>query len=169
MTKYHWQTVGMGALAGFRSMTAPALLSSNLLTYHPQALAGSPLRYMQKTWVAGGFKLLSVGETIGDKLSNAPDRIAAGGLLGRAASGALVGATIFRINHDKTLNGAVLGMLAAVSGSYLSYFLRKRMTRESGLPGGIVGSFEDLLALGFGLALTKGTDVGKPQPRAWNL
>ncbi len=169
MTNYHWQTVGLGTLAGFRSMTAPALLSSNLHTYHPAALAGSPLRYMQKNWVTWGFRLLSAGETVGDKLSNAPDRIDAGGLLGRAASGALIGATIFRVNHDKTLNGAVLGMLAAVSGSYLSYFLRKRVTRESGLPDGLVGSMEDLLALGLGLALTKGTDVGKPQPRAWNL
>ncbi|OWP61875.1 hypothetical protein CDA63_17195 [Hymenobacter amundsenii] len=169
MTKYHWQTVGLGALAGFRSMTAPALLSSNLHTYHPQALAGSPLRYMQKNWVGWGFRLLSVGETIGDKLSGTPDRIAAAGLLGRAASGALVGATIFRVSHDKPLNGAVLGGLAAVAATYLSYFLRKRATLESGLPGGIVGGLEDLVALGFGLALTKGTDVGKPQPRSWNL
>ena len=43
MSKHLWQTVGLGAIAGFRSMTAPALLSSNLLQYHPHALAGSPL------------------------------------------------------------------------------------------------------------------------------
>ncbi|RFP63623.1 DUF4126 family protein [Hymenobacter lapidiphilus] len=169
MTKYHWQTVGLGALAGFRSMTAPALLSSNLLTYHPKALAGSPLRYLQKPWVAQGLKLLAAGEMVGDKLPQTPNRIAPVALLGRAASGALVGATIFRINHDKALNGAVLGVLAAVAGSYLSFFMRKQATIESGLPGGLVGGFEDLLTLGSGLALTKGTDVGKTQPRAWNL
>ena len=169
MTKYHWQTVGLGALAGVRSLTAPALLSSNLLTYHPSALAGSPLRHLQKPWVAQGLKALAAGEMVGDKLPQTPNRIAPLGLLGRAASGALVGATIFRINHDKSLNGAVLGGLAAVAGSYLSFFLRQQSTLESGLPGSLVGGLEDLLALGSGLALTKGTEVGKPQPRPWNL
>ncbi|MBT2556744.1 DUF4126 family protein [Hymenobacter sp. ISL-91] len=169
MTNYQWQTIGLGTLAGFRSMTAPALLSSNLLGYHPSTLAGSPLRYLQKPWVAQGLKLLAAVEMVGDKLPQMPDRIAPTALLGRAASGALVGAAIFRINHDKALNGAVLGVLAAVAGSYLSFFMRKQATIESGLPGGLVGGFEDLLTVGSGLALTKGTDVGKPQPRAWNL
>lgn len=169
MTKYQWQTIGLGTLAGFRSMTAPALLSSNLLTYHPKALAGSPLRYLQKPWVAQGLKLMAAGEMVGDKLPDAPDRIAPPVLLGRLVSGALVGAAIFRINHDKTLNGAVLGGLAAVAGTYLSFFLRKEATLESGLPSAVTGGFEDALTLGMGLALTKGTDVGKSQPRAWDL
>ncbi|MFD2786423.1 DUF4126 family protein [Hymenobacter rubripertinctus] len=169
MTKHHWQTIGLGTLAGFRSMTAPALLSSNLLTYHPKALAGSPLRYLQKPWVAHGLKLLAAGEMVGDKLPQTPDRIEPAGLLGRAAAGALVGATLFKISHDKTLNGAVLGTLAAVAGTYLSFFLRKQATLESGLPGGLVGGLEDLLTLGSGLALTKGTHVGEPEPRRWAL
>ncbi|MBT9391547.1 DUF4126 family protein [Hymenobacter sp. NST-14] len=169
MTKHHWQTVGLGALAGFRSMTAPALLSSNLLTYHPQALAGSPLGYLQKPWVAHGLKMLAAGEMVSDKLPQMPDRISPTALLGRAAAGALVGATLFKVNHDKTLNGAVLGGLAAVAGSYLSFFLRKQATLQSGLPGQLVGGLEDLLTMGSGLALTKGTHAGEPESRRWAL
>lgn len=169
MSKHQWQTVGLGALAGFRSMTAPALLSSNLLTYHPRALAGSPLRLLQKPLVAHGLKLLAAGEAVGDKLPQAPDRIDATPLLGRAAAGALVGATLYRINHDNQWRGALLGGLAAVAGTYLSFFLRKKATEESGLPGALVGGLEDLLTLGSGLALTKGTHAGEPEPKRWAL
>ncbi|UOQ78003.1 DUF4126 family protein [Hymenobacter sp. 5516J-16] len=169
MSKHLWQTVGLGAIAGFRSMTAPALLSSNLLQYHPQALAGSPLRWLQKPLVAHGLKVLAAGEMTADKLPQMPDRIAPMVLLGRAAAGALVGATLYKINHDKPLSGALVGSVAAVAASYLSFVLRKKATEGSGLPGGLIGGLEDLFTLGTGLALTKGTHVGQPEPRHWVL
>jgi uncharacterized membrane protein len=169
MSKHQWQTVGLGTLAGFRSMAAPALLSSNLLTYHPRVLDGSPLRWLQKPLVAHGLKLLAAGELVGDKLPQTPNRTAAPQLLGRTAAGALVGATLYKINHDSQWRGALLGGLAAVVGTYLSFYLRKKATQESGLPGGLVGGFEDLLALGSGLALTKGTHAGEPESRRWAL
>ncbi|QJX45620.1 DUF4126 family protein [Hymenobacter taeanensis] len=169
MSKHLWQTIGLSGLAGFRSMTAPALLSSNLLKYHPQALEGSPLRYLQKPLVANGLKVMALGEMAADKLPQMPDRIAPGVLAGRIASGALIGATLYKVNHGSLLNGALLGSLAAVAGSYLSFFLRKQATQSSGLPGGIVGGLEDLLTVGTGLALTKGSHVAQPQPRRWAL
>ncbi|SNR39083.1 MULTISPECIES: DUF4126 family protein [Hymenobacter] len=169
MSKHLWQTVGLGTLAGFRSMTAPALLSSNLLQYRPNTLAGSPLRYLQKPLVAHGLKLLAAGEMTADKLPQMPDRITPTALLGRAAAGALVGATLYKINRGKQLNGALLGGLSAIAGSYISYFLRKRATETSGLPSGLVGGFEDLLTLGTGLALAKGSNAGEAESRRWTL
>ncbi|WP_460614279.1 DUF4126 family protein [Hymenobacter seoulensis] len=169
MSKHLWQTVGLGALAGFRSMTAPALLSSNLLTYRPQILKGSLLRYLQKPLVAHGLKLMAAGEMVGDKLPQTPNRIAAPILLGRVASGALVGATLYKINHGKTLHGALLGSAAAVAATYLSFFLRQKADKVTGLPDGIVGGLEDILTLGSGLLLTKGTHAGEPESRRWAL
>ncbi|MBX0292906.1 DUF4126 family protein [Hymenobacter sp. HSC-4F20] len=169
MSKHLWQTVGLGAIAGFRSMTAPALLSSNLLTYHPHALAGSPLRWLQKPWVAHGLKVLAAGEMTADKLPQMPDRIAPTALAGRAAAGALVGATLYKINHDKQLTGALVGALAALGATYISFFLRKKATAGSGLPSGLVGGLEDLLTIGAGVALAKGSHAGQPTPRRWVL
>ena len=169
MSKHQWQTVGLGALAGFRSMTAPALLSSNLLTYRPHILRNSPLRYLQKPLVAHGLKLLAAGEMGADKLPQMPDRISPTALAGRAAAGALVGATLYKINHDGQWRGALLGGVAAVAGSYLSFWLRRKATTESGLPGGVVGGLEDALTVGMGLALTKGSRAGEPESRRWTL
>ena len=169
MSKHLWQTVGLGAVAGLRSMTAPALLSSNLLTYHPHALDGSPLRWLKKPLVAHGLKLLAASEMTADKLPQMPARIVPISLVGRAAAGALVGATLYKINHDKQLTGTLVGALAAVGATYAGYFLRKKATEGSGLSSGVVGGLEDALTLGIGLALSKGTDAGAPQPRRWVL
>ncbi|HEX8427277.1 DUF4126 family protein [Hymenobacter sp.] len=166
MQKYFWQTVGLGALAGFRSITAPALLSNNLSKFHTRGLAKSPLRLLQKPWVAAGLKMMAAGEMVGDKLPAAPDRTAPPVLAGRALSGALVGATLYKVNHDSVLKGALLGGAVAVAATYGSLFLRKKSTAESGLPSSVVGGFEDILVIGAGLALSKGTALGSPAGRA---
>ncbi len=162
MTKHFWQTVGLGTVAGFRSMTAPALLSANLVKFHPQGLANSPLRYLQKPLVATGLKLLAGAEMVGDKLPQTSDRIAPPVLLGRLLSGALVGAALYRANHGKTRNGALLGALVAGAATFGSFWLRKKATTESGLPSALVGGFEDVLVLGCGLVLSRGSSVGAP-------
>ncbi|MBC8083201.1 MAG: DUF4126 family protein [Hymenobacter sp.] len=166
MRNYFWQTVGLGALAGFRSMTAPALLSDNLTKFHPRGLAKSPLRLLQKPWVATGLKLMAAGEMVGDKLPAAPDRTSPPVLAGRALSGALVGAVLYKVNHDSALKGALLGSTMAVAATFGSLFLRKNSAAKSGLPSSLVGGLEDVLVLGAGLALSKGTALGSPAGRA---
>ena len=162
MPKHVWQTLGLSTLAGFRSMTPLSLLSSNLLTYHPQALAGSPLRLLQKPVVAHGLKLLAASEMAGDKHPNMPDRTV-------PAAGAFVGATLFTVNRSSWLQGALLGAAAAVAGTYGSYYLRRQATQSSGWSGAVVGGLEDALTLAMGLAVSKGTHAGQPQPRRWAL
>jgi len=162
MTKYFWQTVGLGAVAGFRSMAAPALLSANLVKFHPRGLAGSPLRYLQKPLVARGLQLLAGGELVGDKLPQAPNRIAPPVLLGRLLSGALVGAALYKANHDKALNGALLGSAVAGVATFGSFWLRQKATKSSGLSSALVGGLEDVVVFTSGLALSKGTNAGAP-------
>ncbi|UOG73708.1 DUF4126 family protein [Hymenobacter tibetensis] len=166
MQKHFWQTVGLGTLAGFRSMTAPMLLADNLTKFHPQGLAKSPLRWLQKPWVATGLKFMTAGEMVGDKLPDGPDRTAPPVLAGRLLSGALVGATLYKLNHDSVVKGALLGGAMAVAATYGSLYLRKKSAQESGLPIALVGGFEDALVLGAGLALSKGTALGSPAGRA---
>ncbi|WP_242917650.1 DUF4126 family protein [Pontibacter liquoris] len=148
-----FKTLGMGAIAGMRSMTAPALLSTALTHAPKEALTRSPLRYLQYGPVATGLKVMAATELVGDKLPGAPDRIAAPVLLPRAASGALVGAAIFTLNHDNWLQGAAYGAAAAVAATFGSYYLRKLMNRYA--PNAFSGALEDMLTLAGGVALTK--------------
>ncbi len=150
---YIWRTLGLGVIAGMRSMAAPALLSNELSKTPALALAGSPLRYLQHGAVATGLKLLAASELVGDKLPAAPDRIAAPALLARAASGALVGATIYTAQKNSWAQGALLGAAAAVAGTYGSFYLRKLMNQYA--PNVVSGVMEDALTLGSGLAIAK--------------
>lgn len=148
-----WRTLGLGAIAGMRSMTAPALLSNELSKAPTEALVGSPLRYLQHGPVATGLKLLAASELIGDKMPGMPDRIDPPALLSRAASGALVGATIFTVHRDSWLKGAAIGAAAAVAATYGSFYLRKLMNKYA--PNAVSGAVEDALTLASGLAITK--------------
>ncbi|MBF9254543.1 DUF4126 family protein [Pontibacter sp. 172403-2] len=148
-----WRTLGLGAIAGMRSMTAPALLSNELSNAPTAALAGSPLRYLQHGPVATGLKLLAASELVGDKIPGMPDRISPPILLPRALSGALVGATIFTVHQDSWIKGAAIGAAAAVAATYGSFYLRKLMNKYA--PNAVSGALEDALTLGSGLAIAK--------------
>ncbi len=157
-----WPVVGFAALAGMRSMSAPALLA-HLLSRHPtRNLRFSPLRVLQKPFVAGALKLAAAGEMVMDKLPNTPDRIAPPVLLGRLLSGALVGAAWYKARQGRAGTGAVLGSLVAGLATFVSYGLRVGISQRSGVPSAAVGVGEDALVLGCGAALLRGL----PQPPA---
>lgn len=166
MNKHQWQTLGLGALAGLRSMTAPALLAHNLSKYHVPALAHSPLGLLQKPWVATGLRVLAASEMASDKLPHMPDRIVPVSLVGRALAGALTGAVLYKANHARPLAGALLGGAAALAATFGSFWLRKRASAASKLPNAVLGGLEDALVLASGLALSKGTNAGAPAGRA---
>lgn len=152
---YIWKTVGLGAVAGIRAMSAPALLSNELHKIPTAALAHSPLHYLQSGPVSTGLKVMAASEMLGDKIPNIPDRISPPSLLVRAASGALVGATLFTANRDKTMVGAAIGAAAAIAATYASFYLRKLVTTHTNFPDSFSGAVEDALMLSSGLAITK--------------
>lgn len=165
MSKHFWQTVGLSTVAGVRSMTAPALLSGNLTRLRPAGLAQSPLRLLQKPWVATGLKLMAASEMAADKLPQMPNRTAPPVLLGRLLSGALVGATLYKANRGSSWSGALLGGSVAVAATFGSFWLRTTGAKKLGLPVTLVGGLEDVLVIGGGLALVKGTDAGAAHGR----
>jgi uncharacterized membrane protein len=148
-----WKTLGMGAIAGMRSMTAPAILSTELSNAPSDALKHSPLRYLQHGPVATGLKLMAASELVGDKLPGMPDRISPPILLSRAASGALVGATIFTTHRGKWLKGAAIGATAAVAATYGSFYLRMLLNKYA--PNAFSGALEDAVTLASGVAISK--------------
>jgi uncharacterized membrane protein len=151
-----WPAMGFATLAGMRSMSAPAFISHYLSRQPHTGLAGSPLRFLQKAGTAKVLKVMAAGEMVMDKLPTTPDRIAPPVLLGRLLSGALVGAAWYKSRHGSAVSGGVLGGLAAVAATFVSYALRVGVSEQSGVPVALVGVGEDALVLAGGAALLRG-------------
>ncbi|GAB2850517.1 DUF4126 family protein [Hymenobacter ruber] len=148
--------MGFAALAGMRSMSAPAFLSHYLSRQPHAGLAGSSLRFLQKPVMAQILKALAAGEMVVDKLPTTPNRTAPAGLLGRLLSGALVGAAWYKSRHGSALSGGVLGGLAAVAATFVSFALRTGISQQTGTPIALVGVGEDALVVGSGAVLLHG-------------
>jgi uncharacterized membrane protein len=156
MAKIFWQALGAGALAGLRSMTPLATLSSSLAHHKSANLASSPLRLLQLKAAATGLKLLAGAEMIADKTPGMPNRTDPTALLGRALSGALIGATIYKAGKNRQAAvGAVLGGLAAVASTFASFHLRKGLGEQTQVPDTAWALAEDAVTVGSSLALAK--------------
>ena len=160
-----WPVMGFATLAGMRSMSAPAFLSHYLSTQPHSGLAGSSLRFLQKPVAAKLLKAIAAGEMVMDKLPNTPDRIAPPVLLGRLVSGALVGAAWYKSRQGSAVGGGVLGGLAAVAATFISYALRTGISKQTETPIALVGVAEDALVVGSGAALLRGVQPAHGQWR----
>ena len=153
-----WPVMGLATLAGMRSMSAPAFLSHYLSRQPHTGLAKSPLRFLQKPGTATLLKALAAGEMVVDKLPGIPDRTAPPALLGRLFSGALVGAAWYKSRHGSALSGGVVGGLAAVAATFVTYALRTGISKQTGTPIALVGVGEDALVVGGGAVLLRGVE-----------
>ena len=120
----------LGAVAGLRTMTAPAVL---LVVRRPSRSAGV-------------LAVMALAEYAGDLYPKAPARTAPGPLLARIASGAFCG---WFVNRSRTraraVAGACAGALGAVAGAYGGLSIRRRaMERIGPVPAAIA---EDVVAL----------------------
>jgi len=153
ISKPFWQVLGLGVLAGMRTTSAP-IVASQVLSRHPSKhLAASPLRFMQSRNVALGMKLLALGEAVGDKLPKTPNRIAAGGLVGRCLAGSLAGASIYKATGNNALVGAFLGATVALDSTFGSYYLRRFVVTKTDIFDPYIGAVEDALVAAAGTVL----------------
>ncbi|NML67528.1 DUF4126 domain-containing protein [Hymenobacter sp. RP-2-7] len=151
-----WPTLGFAALAGSRATSAPAFLSQYLSHQAlSPALAKSPLRFFARPGVTIALELLVAGEIVGDKMPSAPDRTVPQQLATRTASGALVGATLYKAKGGNALVGALVGGLGTVAATYATWWLRTQASQQFNLDSGLVGAGEDALVLAAGTALAK--------------
>jgi uncharacterized membrane protein len=142
--------LAVGAVAGMRSATAPALVSAYLRQRNARLPKGSPLQWLAMKEAGAVLALLAAGELAADKLPDIPSRIALLPLLGRAASGALCGAALGEAGGEQAERGAALGAAAAVVSAYVMYHLRRFAREELGAPDPLLALLEDGLAVGGG-------------------
>lgn len=136
----------MGAVAGIRSMSAPAVIGQ--LAESGFIPEGSPLALLNHPGVAKGLKFLAAGELFADKLPFLPARTDVGPLAARVVTGGISGAVVCSAGKRPWILGALIGAAAAVGASYGATKLRKVLTDEYNIPNAVVGVLEDAVVVG---------------------
>jgi len=136
------RSAGLAALSGARTMMGPVF-----------AARDSERWRRARPWIVGA----AAGELLIDKIPGIPDRTAAPGLLPRAMMGGAV-AVVSRPTPDarSAVFAAALGAAAAVAGAFITFELRRRLTRRLGgygIANLVSGAIEDGLVIAAGRAL----------------
>ncbi len=152
-TARFWPVLGLAALSGMRTTSGPVFLSHYLSGQaRPKGLAKSPFRFLQKPAVASTLKGLLGVEIVGDKSPKTGDRTEPQQLGARAASGALVGAALYKARGGNALSGALVGSLGAVASTFVTFWLRKTISERTHTNTSLVGLGEDALVIASGSA-----------------
>jgi uncharacterized membrane protein len=151
-----FEALGLGAIAGMRSMAAPALLSRAIRRGDIGGPGVAPFAPLAVGKVSNVLHFLMIGEMIADKAPFAPDRTFFPSLLWRLVSGGLVGAAVFASEGRSRNSGAVLGALASLAASYVGERARKtNNAQSSALANPILGAVEDKIVLVLGPRLLR--------------
>jgi uncharacterized membrane protein len=140
--------VGIGVVAGLRSLTAPAIVSwaAHLGWLN---LNDSPFVFIGSTAAVAIFSLAAIGELIADKLPNTPKRTAPAPFIARILMGALCGVCLCETaNQPPLITGAALGAVGAVIGTFGGYEIRRRLGSKLNIKDIFIALFEDLIAIG---------------------
>lgn len=137
-----WQSVGLGLIAGMRSMLAPTV--ARYITKHKSAPK-----------IQTVLTVLAVAELIGDKLPFAPPRIKPIGLIARSISGGLSAAYITGDNNDNRIAAGAIGLTSAIASAFAFYCLRSEAGKKLNIDDYLLGITEDALAAGVALTLIK--------------
>jgi uncharacterized membrane protein len=144
--------IGIGIVAGLRSLTAPAVVTwaahFGWLNLHD-----SLLEFMGSTTAVAIFSLLALGELVADKLPTTPNRTTLAPLSARIITGALCGACILAAAEKSLIAGALLGGTAGVIGAFAGYKVRRLLVNNLHIHDLAVAVCEDLFAIGLGFFL----------------
>ena len=143
--------IGIGAVAGLRTLAAPAVLAWAVKRRWIR-LGKSPFATIISAKASKRITDLAVSELIADKLPFTPSRLKAGPLASRIVSGAVCGATIYGVVKKPLAEGAVLGGVGAIAGAFSGYHMRKRLSGD--MPSLGVAVLEDALAIGGAVLIT---------------
>jgi uncharacterized membrane protein len=150
-------SAAIGALAGLRTFTPPAVLSRK---YKSRCLSPrkNALTLLGASKVASSLTKLAAGELLADKLPFTPSRLTAKPFAARIVSGAVCGAAICAYSGESIQDGAVLGGLGAIAGSLAGYQLRKKFAQN--FPDLAVAVAEDIVAIGGSFAIASALSPG---------
>ena len=138
--------LGIGIVAGLRSLTAPAVVSwaahLDWLDLHRSIFS-----FMGSTTAVVIFSLLAAAEFVGDILPRTPRRTLPGPLAARVLSGGLSAACLVTSSGHSVLIGVLLGGIGAVIGAYAGYETRRKAVAGLGVKDVMVAVPEDVVAV----------------------
>ena len=140
-TVAHIATPLLGVSTGLRSFT-PLAVAAWFARSGKLPLTGTWASWLAHPAAVGVLTAAAVGEYIGDKLPNTPDRTSPMGLTGRLVLGGLVGAIVATAFKRPIAGGVALGAAGAAAGTYGGFYLREGLTKGAGmadLPWAIAG------------------------------
>jgi uncharacterized membrane protein len=126
----YFKAACIGAVAGLRTMTAPAVT----------------LAAQDSPW-SGAGRLLAFGEYIGDKLPFTPSRLSPPALIARAVSGGWCGGAVAARLGGSRLAGVGYGVAGSLAGAWAGYSLRNFLAKTKGLPDTGIALAEDAIAV----------------------
>jgi uncharacterized membrane protein len=139
--------LGIGVVAGLRSLTAPAAVAwaarLGWLNLHDSLFA-----FMGSTAAVTIFSLVAIGELIADMLPQIPKRTAPVPLGARLLLGGLCGACLCASANRSMFIGAVLGAAGGVIGAFGGYETRKRLVSNLNIRDTFIAILEDIIAIG---------------------
>jgi len=138
--------IGIGIVAGLRSLLAPAFVAW-AAHFDWLNLNGSPLAFVGSRTAVAIFSVLAIGELIADKLPKTSKRTAPAPLLARVLTGGLCGASICVAAGKSLIAGALLGGLGGVIGAFAGYEIRRRIVNNLHIKDTFVAICEDLVAI----------------------
>jgi len=140
------KALGLGAISGLRSTSGPAFVSRSA-SRGDLDLSSTRLAFLGSPRLSKALLVMGLGEFGGDKLPTTQSRTALPPLLGRAASGGLVGAALFVSEGRRAVAGAALGSSAAVAAAFAGERLRALLVEKTNLPDPAVALAEDAIVL----------------------
>ena len=142
--------LGLGAISGLRSLSGPAFVSC-AASRGDLDLDRTVFAFLGSPRISKALVLMELGELVGDKLPVTPSRTSLPPLLGRAASGALVGAAVFVSEGRRATTGAALGSTAAIAAGFAGEWIRALVVEKTEVPDPVVALAEDATVLLVGL------------------
>ena len=148
------RALALGAISGLRSASGLAFVG-RAASRGDMDLGGTPLAFLGSPRLSKALTVAQLGEMIGDKLPAVPSRMRSMPLLGRAASGGLVGAAAFLSEDRRAATGTILGSSSAIVAAFAGEKLRAIVGRKTGLPDPLVAVAEDAVVLLVGSRASK--------------
>src|ERR1700746_775335 len=118
--------IGIGFIAGLRSLTPPAVVAwaAHLGWLN---LNNSPLAFMGSIIAVVIFSLLAVFELFVDQQPSTPKRTPPVPLIARIWTASLSAACICAANNQSLIIGAILGGVGGIIGAFAGYEIRRRL------------------------------------------
>lgn len=149
--------VGLGVMAGMRSMSAPAFMAHYYARKRPRQ-RGPIVQWLQSRTTRRSLTALSAGELVADKLPFLPARTQPPSLAGRVVSGAFAGAALADSSPSPRWRLALLGAVASLASTFGFYALRQRAVRRWHVPKLAAALAEDATLGALGMALLSSLD-----------